>query len=158
MSLLNRSLRLRPIKHDLLREGCVCMTKFPPRDYTEPQVGAINTVERCFLGWSYQYCREPETRWKVIFLLGVSTAGPFSSGIPYGRGDCWEQPLLYFVRPEVWPLITPLAFLLHSLAETVVFSHWHGTRVSVVSWTAGSQGNDRTRKIAINSEYSLSSA
>lgn len=49
MSSWNPSLRLRPIKHDMLREGYVYICEFPPRDFTEAQTGAINTVGMCFL-------------------------------------------------------------------------------------------------------------
>lgn len=153
MSLLNWSLRLRPIKHDVLREGCVYMTKFPPRDFTQPHAGAINTVGKCF------FSQRPDERWysywelavlvlpvlEILMVKGIVESSPWSVlwGQRFGLSShllpCWVSALLI-------------------LQFCCGLSHWHGTRVSVISWTAGGQGNDRTRKIDINSEDSLSSA
>lgn len=153
MRLLNRSLRLRPIKHDMLREGCVCMTKFPPRDYTEPQAGAINTVGKCF------FSQRPGERWSSYWELALLVLSVLEMLMVKGIAESSLCSVLWGQRFGLWScLLLSLCIALLRLQFCCGFSHWHGTRVSVISWTAGSQGNDRTRKIATNSEYSLSSA
>lgn len=153
MSLLNWSLHLSPIKHNMLRERCVCMTKFPPRDYTEPQAGAINTVGKRF------FSHQPDERWSSYWELALLVPSVLEilmvKGIAKGSlcSALWDQ------RFSLWScLLLSLCTALLRLQFCCGFSHWHCSRVPVISRTEGSQDNDRTRKIAINSEYSLSPA